>query len=122
MMACDFQLDSKTNLWTCRNCDYIYKIESDKPPRRYCKGHIKAHKKQPYQPKMIPCIHRGHELRKAVCTTCGRKGETESVFQCKLFTECTVRRFKRKQSEPKPCIICESREEVSYNQTCETAT
>lgn len=65
--------------------------------------------------KIIPCLHRGHSLRKDSCLTCNGK-QVETVFQCQLFKECTIRRIKENQVEPKPCIICQDRQEVAYGQ------
>jgi len=36
MIDCPFQLDKKTNLWTCPVCGWEYPKESECPPRRNC--------------------------------------------------------------------------------------
>jgi len=68
--------------------------------------------------KIIPCLHRGRSLREDKCLTCNGR-QVEVVFQCQLFGECTIRRIKENQVEPKPCIICQDRQEVAYGQAGE---
>lgn len=60
---------------------------------------------------VLPCVHRGNEVRTVTCKLCGGGEKEVSVFACALFEECTLRRTKSGQ-DFKTCLGCSDRQET----------
>lgn len=55
---------------------------------------------------MLPCLHRGLELREVRCQLCGDRGKQVAVFACSLHGECTLRRYKVAKQPERCCNVC----------------
>lgn len=40
---CQFNRDPATNVWSCRNCGYVFPLDTEKPPYRNCDWDGKSH-------------------------------------------------------------------------------
>lgn len=96
----------KQDMFRCINCGHVAhtagrpqtdKHECTNPPER----------KERRRQNIAACVHRGEKLRLVDCELCGRKGQTEQVYQCEIHGECTVRKFKS-ASGIQSCLSCEN--------------
>lgn len=87
-MNCDFEtVELRPGHWqhTCRNCGVVRRG----PKPRFIRP---CQRPAPIPPRRGACRHRGPELRREECTSCGQKKTQVKVFACAEFGECTIGR------------------------------
>lgn len=109
MKFCRFEIAD--GMARCLDCGYEMRTAQTKQRKVFRSG-CKGAKPAPLAEEefaVIPCIHRGPELRRMEGTLCGMRGEMFPVHQCSVHGECTLTRICPKSTIKAVCATCEKR-------------
>ena len=96
---------------TCKRCGFEAQTQVVDPGRikRQCKRGGMCEFEFDDGVEFLACVYRGKKVGERECELCGQKGRLVDVFQCALFGECTLRKWKVGSQLERICLLCEER-------------
>lgn len=100
-MHCLFEPTETPGIYYCPVCRKRTRQASPRVPRRVCTGETSLL-------DVLPCPHRGAELRQEQCELCGAQERLIPIHVCALFGECALTRIRAAHDYP-TCLCCDQR-------------
>ena len=97
---------------TCKQCGFAAQTQVVDPVKikRQCKRGGMCEFEFDDGVGFLECVHRGGKIGERVCESCGQRGQVVDVFECAIFSECTLRKWKTGTQGEAVCITCVGRE------------